>query len=255
MTDLIKTDLNDGVLSIRMNRPDKKNALTGEMYAAMADAIAGADTDDSVRAIFLAGTDDCFCAGNDLTDFLAGSMNDTDRPSLRFIRNIATAQKPIVAAVAGVAVGIGTTMLLHCDLVYAAEGARLHFPFINLAIIPEAASTLLLPQRVSHQRAAELCMLGEPFSAQTGKDYGLVNDVFSDAELVAKAYEKACILARKAPAAMRATKALLKSDPAPVLARVDKEVEVITPMIASPEAREVMNAFMEKREPDFSKIA
>ncbi|HIF09275.1 MAG TPA: enoyl-CoA hydratase, partial [Sneathiellales bacterium] len=177
------------------------------------------------------------------------------RPSLRFIRDIATAEKPIVAAVAGVAVGIGTTMLLHCDLVYAGESARLHFPFINLAIIPEAASTYLLPRRVGHQRAAELCMLGEPFDAHVGKDFGLVNDVYSDDELIEKAYAKACTLAQKAPAALRATKALLKGDPAPVLARVDQEVEIISPMIGSAEAREVMSAFMEKREPDFTKMA
>jgi len=255
MTELVKTEIADGVLSIRMNRPDKKNALTGEMYAAMADALEGANTDDAIRAIFITGTEDCFSAGNDLKDFLAGSMDDEDRPSLRFIRDIATAEKPIVAAVAGMAVGIGTTMLLHFDLVYTGESARLHFPFINLAIIPEAASTYLLPRRVGHQRAAELFMLGEPFDGHTGREFGLVNGVFADDELIEKAYEKACILARKAPGAMRATKALMKADPAPVLRQVDKEVDIITPLISSPEAREVMSAFMEKREPDFSKIA
>ena len=221
----------------------------------MADAIVGSNSDDAVRVIFIAGTDDCFCAGNDLADFLAGSMNDKDRPSLRFINGIATAEKPIVAAVAGTAVGIGVTMLLHFDLIYAAESAKIQFPFVNLALAPEAGSTYLLPRIMGHQRAAELFMLGEPFGPQTGKEIGIVNDVFPDDQLIDKAYEKAIALARKAPSALRATKALMKGSTGPLLERIDQEVDVIVPMISSPEAREVMSAFMEKREPDFSKIA
>ncbi len=182
-------------------------------------------------------------------------MDSEDPPATRFINGIATAEKPIVAAVEGVAVGIGMTMLLHCDLVYAGENAKLHFPFVNLAIIPEAGSTYLLPRRVGHQRAAELFLLAEPFSAQSAKDAGLVNDVYPDGNVIGRAYEKARILARKAPSALRATKALMKAEAAPLLNRIETEIEVIGPMISSPEAREVMNAFMDKREPDFSKIS
>ncbi|NQV20351.1 MAG: enoyl-CoA hydratase [Rhodospirillales bacterium] len=255
MTDHIKTELNDGVLSIRFNRPDKKNALTQKMYAAMADALSRSNADDEVRVVFLAGTAECFCAGNDLGDFLAGSMDDQDRPSIRFINDIATAEKPIVAAVGGAAIGVGMTMLLHCDLVYAAPNAKLHFPFVNLAIIPEAGSTYLLPRMVGHQRAAELFLLGEPFDAPSAREFGIVNDIFPADELIDRAYEKACTLARKAPTAVRQTKALMKGDLAPLLERVSEEVALIGPMIASPEAREVMSAFMEKREPDFSKAS
>lgn len=255
MSENIKTGLDNGVLSIRFNRPEKRNALTQDMYAAMADALSRSNTDDHVRVVFLAGTADCFCAGNDLGDFLAGTSNDQDRPSLRFLTGIATAEKPIVAAVGGPAIGVGMTMLLHCDLVYAAENAKLHFPFVNLAIVPEAGSTYLLPRLIGHQRAAELFLLGEPFDAQTAKELGIVNAVYPEGELIERAYGKACTLARKAPLALRRTKALMKGQAAPLLERIDQEIELIGPMIASPEAREVMSAFMEKREPDFSKIA
>ncbi len=255
MTELVTTEVNDGILSIRINRPDKKNALTQDMYTVMADAIDRSNTDDAVRVVFLTGTDDCFCAGNDLGDFLASVMDNEDPPATRFINGIATAEKPIIAAVEGIAVGIGMTMLLHCDLVYAAENAKLHFPFINLAIIPEAGSTYLLPRRVGHQRAAELFMLGEPFSAQSAEEAGLVNGVYPSGQVIGRAYEKAQLLARKAPSALRTTKALMKADAEPLLSRIETEVEVIGPMISSPEAREVMNAFMEKREPDFSKLS
>lgn len=255
MSDYITTELDNGVLSIRLNRPDKKNALTQDMYAAMADALSRSNTDDNVRVVFLAGTKDCFCAGNDVGDFLAGSATNEDRPSLRFLRGIATAEKPIVAAVGGPAVGVGATMLLHCDLVYAADNAKLHFSFVNLAIVPEAGSTYLLPRLIGHQRAAELFLFGDPFDAQCAQDLGIANAVYPTGELIERAYEKASALARKAPTATRRIKALMKGRAAPLLERMDEEVELIGPMLASPEAREVMSAFMEKRAPDFSKIA
>ena len=176
--DQIITENRDGILRIEINRPDKKNALTAAMYQAMADALTAADADPKVRVVLIHGKSDLFTAGNDLQDFLDNRPRDEDRPAFQFLRNISRAQKPIVAAVAGAAVGIGTTMLLHCDLVYAAPNTRLQLPFVNLGLVPEAASSLLLPALVGYQRAAELLLLCEPFSAQTAKEIGLVNAVF-----------------------------------------------------------------------------
>ena len=173
----IITENRDGILRIEINRPDKKNALTAAMYQAMADALKAAEADSKVRVVLIHGKSDLFTAGNDLQDFLDNRSRDENRPAFQFLRNISRAQKPIVAAVAGAAVGIGTTMLLHCDLVYAAPNARLQLPFVNLGLVPEAASSLLLPALVGYQRAAELLLLGEPFSAQTAKEIGLVTAV------------------------------------------------------------------------------
>jgi enoyl-CoA hydratase/carnithine racemase len=198
------------VQRIQLNRPEKKNAITIEMYAALADAIATAEADRSVRLMLLHGAGDAFCAGNDLQDFLVNPPHDEASPGFRFLRVISHATKPLVAAVHGAAVGIGTTMLLHCDLVYAAESALFHLPFVNLGLCPASASTVLLPALAGYPRAAELLMLGEPFGAAKARDVGLVTDVVSEAELLAVATAVAEKLADKPPGALKITKQLLR---------------------------------------------
>lgn len=254
MSERIVTETEGAVLKIRINRPDKKNALTVAMYGAIAEALTNAADDPQIKAIFLTGTDDSFTSGNDLNDFLKNPPSGHDSPVFDFLRRISSAEKPIVAAVNGLAVGIGTTMLLHCDLVYAAESARFHLPFVNLALVPEAASSLLLPRLAGYQRAAELMLLGEPFSPQKSLSVGIVTDIFPDRELQEKALGRAADLAAKAPAALRATKALLKGADMPVEDRMAEEAVVFGKQLRSPEARETMLAFMEKRPPDFSKF-
>lgn len=239
-----------GICTLRMNRPDKKNALTHAMYAAMADALMAAEADDSVRVVVITGTGDCFTAGNDLHDFLSIDNLD-DTPAARFLRVLAGAAKPLVAAVNGTAIGIGSTMLLHCDLVVAAQGARLQFPFINLALVPEAASSLLLPRLVGHQRAAELLLLGDAFDADTALGLGLVNRVVKAADVMAMALQLAGALADKPATALRQTKALLKARDEGVPSRLGVEVRAFTDRLHSPELKEAVTAFFEKRPPNF----
>ncbi|MBI4987659.1 MAG: enoyl-CoA hydratase [Rhodocyclales bacterium] len=256
MTENIVTELASGVLRIEMRRPEKKNALTGPMYAAMADALDRAANEDAVRVVLIHGQPDMFTAGNDLGDFLNGPAGDPDRPVFRFLRNIAAAPKPLVAAVAGNAVGVGTTLLLHCDLVYAGESARFQLPFVNLALCPEAASSLLLPRLAGHPRAAELLFFGEPFNAAKGVEIGLVNAVHPDAALLDAALERARKLATLPAASLRETKRLLKQGHAAlVLQTMQAEGEIFTRQLASPEAKEAFAAFLEKRKPDFSKFS
>ena len=191
----ILTRTEDAVARIEIDRPEKKNALTADMYQAMADALKAAEADSKVRAILIQGKADLFTAGNDLQDFLDHPPRDDARPVFQFLYAISRAEKPVVAAVAGAAVGIGTTMLLHCDLVYAAPNARLQLPFVNLGLIPEAGSSLLLPALVGYQRAAGLLLLGEPFGAQQAKEYGLVTEVVAEERLLGFALEQARKLA------------------------------------------------------------
>src|SRR5512141_1138899 len=181
----IITETKDGIARIEIDRPEKKNALTAAMYQALADAIKAAEADARVRVLLIHGKTDLFTAGNDLQDFLDNPPRDDNRPVFQFLYGISQAQKPIVAAVAGAAVGIGTTMLLHCDLVYAAPNARLQLPFVNLGLVPEAGSSLLLPALAGYQRAAELLLLGEPFDAHKAKEIGLVTEVVPESELFA----------------------------------------------------------------------
>jgi enoyl-CoA hydratase/carnithine racemase len=246
---IIVTDDN-GIRTIRIDRLDKKNALTQAMYAALADAVAGAEADDAVRVMVLTGTGDVFTAGNDLNDFL--TVGDiAASPAAAFLRALATASKPVVAAVNGLAIGIGATMLLHCDLVVAAESARLQFPFINLALVPEAASSLLLPRVAGHHRAAELLMLGDSFDAGMARECGLVNRVVADGQLVAAAAELAGRLADKPAAALRLTKALMKGEGEDVLGRFEREFDAFARCLRSPELKEAVAAFFERRPPDF----
>jgi enoyl-CoA hydratase/carnithine racemase len=251
----VTTTLDAGVLSIVMNRPDKKNALTHAMYAAMAEALERAEQESAIRVSLISGTGDAFTAGNDLGDFMSAPPQGADAPVFRFLRAISSASKPVVAAVNGLAVGVGTTMLLHCDLVYAARSATFTAPFVNLALVPEAASSLLLPQRIGHAKAAELFLLGARLDAVGAEAAGLVAAVFDDAALLMEATTRAKALAAKAPNAVRLTKALMKRQPEPVAERMVEEARHFGAQLASPEVREAITAFMQKRAPDFSSFS
>ena len=249
----ILTERREHILRIKINRPQKKNALTIAMYAAMADAIIQADEDGDIRVIFLQGTADCFTAGNDLQDFKDYRPDGEARPANPFLVAISRAKKPIVAAVGGVAVGVGTTMLLHCDLVYAGEGAKFILPFVALGLCPEAASSFLLPKLVGQKRATELLMFGEPFSAARALEFGLVNGVYPDTELIAKAFGQAQKLAQQPPASIRITKALLKRPVSQHIAdTMAEERKHFSERLKSGESDEAFSAFFEKRKPDFS---
>lgn len=243
------------VMTIAWNRPAKKNALTQAMYAQVAAALTAANADDNVRAVLLTGTADCFTAGNDLADFLNNPATDADSPVVQFLLAISQFSKPIVAAVNGAAVGVGTTMLMHCDLVVAAESTQFSLPFAKLGLCPEGASSYLLPQLAGYQRAAELLLLGEAFDAHTARDCGLVNRVVSADDFQAVGHELAERLAAMPPGSMRTTKALLKRSQQSVLTDTfQAEFKEFGRMLQGPEAKEAMQAFMERRPADFSKF-
>lgn len=251
----IVTGTDEGILTVRIARPDKKNALMLGMYAALAAAIRGADSDDSVCATILAGGDGAFSAGNDLNDFLAIAATGLSgaTPILDFIEALARARKPLIAAVDGVAVGIGSTLLLHCDFVYATPRALFRFPFVDLGLVPEAGSSLLLPSLAGRARAAELLMLGDAFDAATAERIGLVSAVVEPDALLPRATETARRLAAKPQAALRATKALLRSDADTVMERVMAEARAFDACLRTPELREAVTAFREGRKPDFAR--
>lgn len=236
------------------NRPERKNAFTAEMYGTLAATLRDADADRHVRTVLLHGGE-TFTAGNDLRDFMERPPSSPESPVFQFMSAMAELSKPAVAAVGGVAVGIGTTLLLHCDLVYAAEGTRFQLPFVNLGLVPEFGSSLLLPRLAGHVRASELLLLGMPFSAATAFELGLVNRVVAPAELLSTATAAAVALAKQPSAAVRATKALLKRPLArAVQDAVDEEVRVFAERLASLEAAEAFQAFFEKRTPNFSRF-
>jgi len=255
MAEAVEFLRDDGILEIRLNRPDKKNALTVAMYAAMADALVAAEPDPAIRVVLFTAVGDAYCAGNDLNDFIAKPPSGADSPVFRFLRALSEATKVVVAAVQGPAVGIGTTMLLHCDLVVAGKSAKLSVPFVNLGLVPEAASSLLLPRLIGHQRAAELFLLGESFDATTAHSYGLVNRVVEDADIQETARGLARQVAAKAPGAVRLIKKLMKGKSATVPERMVEEAHDFGAQLASAELREAVAAFFQKRPPDFSKIA
>lgn len=254
MSDHIVTTTADRVLQIRMNRPEKKNALTLAMYTSMREALVSADGDPSVRVIVISGVDGCFTSGNDLADFLQNPGLGGESPAILFLQALSTASKPVIAAVTGLAVGIGVTMLLHCDLVYAADSATFQLPFVNLGVVPEAASTMLLPRLLGHQRAAELLLLAEKFDAATAHELGLVNAVQPGNELAGFVQQRAAALVAKPPSSLRLTKALMKREQESVLARMAEEGKHFGSQLTSPEAREAMEAFMQRRQPDFSRF-
>jgi enoyl-CoA hydratase/carnithine racemase len=254
-TDLILTATQEGILRIGFNRPTKKNAITGGMYRALTAALQEASADSAVRVVLIHGLPGAFTAGNDLADFL--NLPQGEEPAaLAFLPVLAAFDKPLVAAVDGLAVGIGTTLLLHCDFVYCTPEAKLSLPFINLGLVPEAASTYLLARLAGYQNAAELLMLGEPFGAARAKDIGLVSAVIEPEALMETALGTAAKLAQKPPAAMRLTKALIKRTFAhAVLQALAAENEAFGGQMRSPEAKEAMTAFFEKRKPDFSRFS
>lgn len=252
MSSTIIVNRQNGIVELCFDRPDKKNALTTTMYEAMADALTDIAGDPSVRVVLFTGNGGSFTAGNDLKDFLANPPSSPDAPVFRFLRALASSPAVLVAAVSGPAVGIGTTLLLHCDLVLAGESARFSLPFVNLGLVPEAASSLLLPRLIGHQRAAQLMLLGEPFDAQAALGYGLVNQILPDSALAAAAWELAGKLAAKAPAALLLTKKLLKSESISVADRMIEEARDFRAQLDSSEFREAATAFFEKRPPDFS---
>ena len=253
MTDHIAVSIAGGIAEIRFDRPEKKNAITAAMYAAMRDALLGCAVEDSVRVVLFTAAGDSFTAGNDLADFLG--PRDGPQAVTGFLHAIASAPKPLIAAVRGNAVGVGTTMLLHCDLVVAAPSARFQVPFVNLGLVPEAASSLLLPRLIGHQRASAMVLLGEALDADAALAAGMVNRVVPDADLEATARSMAAALAAKAPTAVRLAKALLKGDGSDVRAQMDREGVHFAAQLKSAECREAITAFFEKRKPDFSRAA
>lgn len=251
----VQCKLDGAVQCIAINRPEKKNALTADMYSALADAVEQADSDVAIRVLLLHAMGDSFTAGNDLVDFLQKPWSGQQTPpAVRFIHAMAHAKKPVVAAVQGLVVGIGVTILLHCDLIYAAEGAKFMMPFIDLGIVPEAASTVLLPALMGHPRAAELLMLCDPLSAERAYELGLVNAVVPPEVVFTTAAQAARRLAEKPVGALLACKRLMKqANHTEVDRALREEVAEIKQRLDSPETKEALTAFVEKRKPDFSK--
>jgi enoyl-CoA hydratase/carnithine racemase len=251
----VVVETRERVTRIELNRPEKKNALSPEMYALIAQALGAAEADAQVRAVLIHGQSGCFTSGNDVKDFLELPRGAGESPAAGFLRAISTAKKPLVAAVGGPAVGVGTTMLLHCDLVYAAPNARLQMPFVPLGLLPEAASSLLLPAMAGYRRAAEMLLLGQPFGAEKALAAGIVTEVVPEAELLERARAAALALAALPPASVRMTKELMKRGLAQgVQERITEELHLFGERLKSPEAREALRAFMEKRKPDFSRF-
>jgi enoyl-CoA hydratase/carnithine racemase len=248
---LIHTE--DGVCTLTFNRLDKKNSITAAMYASMADALRQAQTDDAVRCVVFQGHETVFSAGNDIADFLNHPPSEPAAPVFLFLRALAEFPKPLLAAVCGPAVGIGTTMLMHCDLVYAGDNAAFAMPFVNLGLCPEAASSLLAPQMMGYHRAAEALLLGEPFMAEAALEVGLVNRVLPPTEAAAYAHSVARKLAQKPMASLIETKRLMKQAQMPaVLETIGREANSFAQLLRAPAAKEAFSAFMERRKPNFS---
>jgi enoyl-CoA hydratase/carnithine racemase len=252
----IKTATLNGVATIEIARPEKKNALTREMYQAMADALGAAQADTAVRAILITGQPGIFTSGNDLEDFMQRPPQGEDSPVARFMQALAFCDKPVVAAVTGGAVGIGTTMLLHCDFVYVSDEARLAMPFVSLGLVPEYASSLLVPQLMGHVKAAEKLLLGDPFTGAEAVDMGLANAVLPASEVVNHARRVAERFNGLPPGAVRETKQLMRAPQrermGPVMAA---EMALFSQRLRSPEAQEAFQAFFQKRKPDFSQFS
>jgi enoyl-CoA hydratase/carnithine racemase len=252
----IKTETSAGILTLTLSRPDKKNALTNEMYGAMADAITHAESDSATRVVLIRAEGDTFSAGNDIGEFAAMAAGKVpgERHVVRFLHALAGTTVPLVAAVQGRAVGVGTTMLLHCDFVILAEDALLSTPFVNLALVPEAASSLLMPARIGHVRAFEMFALGEAVDADAAVAWGLANKAVPREALDAEARHVAERIARQPAGALGATKRLLR-DRDGLAARMATESAIFAERLRSAEAREAFRAFAERRPPDFSKLA
>ena len=254
MSDDIVTSTADGILEIRLNRPQKKNALTRGMYGTLEAAFAHANEDRGVKVVWITGSGDSFSSGNDISSFLEESAGDRLPGAGGFLRALARLDVPLVAAVNGLAVGVGATMLLHCDLVHAAAGATFRFPFVDLGVFPEAASTVLLPRLAGHQRAMELMLLADSFDVSTARDVGMVNDVFEADTLEAESLRITRRLAAKPASSLQLTKARVKAGYGDLGAVIAAETPLFARAVRSPEAREAFNAFIEKRRPDFSQF-
>ena len=253
MSDLVRVTVQAGVMTITLARPDKKNALTDAMYQALHGALTTAETDDAIRVVLFAADGEAFCAGNDIADFMqvaTGARDLADAHVFRFISALAQAKKPVVAAVQGLGVGIGLTMLLHCDLVYIAEDARLTAPFVNLGLSPEAASSRLLPALIGQPRAFALFALGEAIIGAEAVALGLANAALPRDQVLPRAMEAARALAARAPGALRVTKALMR-DTAAIDAQITAENAAFALRLQSAEAREAFAAFLERRPPVF----
>lgn len=256
MTDHVTVTSTQGVLTLTLARPDKMNALTSAMYGTLADSLIGAESDPAVRVIVIRGEGAMFTAGNDLAEFAAvatGAAGAGESQVLRFLRALAGCTKPVVAAVNGRAVGVGTTLLLHCDFVVLAEDALLSTPFVNLALVPEAASSLLMPARIGYARAFEMFALGKPISAAQALAWGIANRVVPVTDLHGEADQVAALLAKQPAGSLKMTKQLMKQA-ATVAAQMNLESAQFAERLRSPEAREAFTAFGQKRAPDFSKF-
>ena len=244
-----------GLVEIAIRRPQRRNAIDQAMYVALAEAFEAAEHDASVRVILIVGDDEVFTAGNDLGDFVSNPPHSTDFPTFRFMRAVIASTKPIVAGVAGLAVGIGTTLLLHCDLVVAARDARFVLPFVALGLVPEFASSDLLPELMGRQRAARHLLLGDPIDAETAYAYGLVSQLVDDGMAIPEAHVLAKRLLDKPPLALARARALTVPDRAAALAAMEREAAVFSECLAGPEFAEAAQAFFEKRPPRFAPAA
>ena len=251
----IRTATLNGVATIEIARPEKKNALTGAMYAAMAEALVAAKEDAAVRAVLITGQPGIFTSGNDIEDFMQRPPGSDESPAIVFMKALMGCDKPVVAAVTGAAIGIGTTMLLHCDFVFVSDEARLAMPFVGLGLVPEYASSLLVTQRVGHAKATELLLLGEPFNGQSAVEMGIANAVLPAAEVVNHARRMAERFNALPPGAVRESKALMRrGQKALVQETIEVEAGIFGQRLRSPEAMEAFQAFFQKRKPDFSQF-
>ena len=233
-----------GVCEVRLNRPEKRNAITFLMYEQLTRALGAAQADEAVRAVLLSGEGASFSAGNDLQDFLSGPALSAAHPAMQFLRTLATFGKPLLAAVQGQTVGIGVTLLLHCDLIVAARSAQFTLPFVALGLVPEAGSSLLLPRLIGHQRAAELLLLGQPFNADTAYRLGIVNSVVEEGALLDETRALARAVAQQPADALAATRRLLRGDPGELLARIEEEARIFGAQLQSEEFRARVRAFL-----------
>lgn len=247
MSEFVTTTREGAALHLRLNRANKKNALTQDMYQALLDGINEAEADESIHAVVFSAEGDTFCAGNDLGDFLRHGELSPQAPVFQLLKRLPELSVPLVASIQGAAIGIGTTLLLHCDFIYAAEDAVFALPFVDLALVPEAGSSLLLPQIVGHPRAAELLLLAEPFGAIQAKDMGIINDVVPTAELQAKIESVVEKLSAKPPQALRHSKRLLKTPVESTSVRIERELGVFMKALASEEAQRVIAAKSQRR--------
>jgi enoyl-CoA hydratase/carnithine racemase len=254
LSEFIQSSVTDRIMTIRFNRPDKKNAILRSMYGAAATALKAAQADVNVRVVVITGEGSCFTAGNDLKDFMEVPPVNEDAEVFQFMFALSAFSKPVIAAVNGLAIGIGTTLLFHCDLAYAVPEATFQMPFINLAVVPEFASSLLVPRLIGRAQASELLLLGEAFGADRAKEIGLINAVVPTAELAETVTQKAKALAAKSPGALRDAKALMNASAAEVRTTIVTEGKIFGERLKTPEFKEAATAFFERRAPDFSRF-